>query len=72
MDPAITRDICFASLHAAGWSVGEVRVLTTTGMVWLVDASKSGHRIEVRVHSQAEAWRVACEQAEALGMLRKT
>jgi hypothetical protein len=46
-----------------------VRIITRAGVVWLVDVVKARHRIEVRAAGQAEAWHLASEQAEALGML---
>jgi hypothetical protein len=66
-DPA-TVDECLARLKRAGWSLGEVRVLTPTGLVWLVDSTNGENRLEARCPTQAEAWRQALEQAKALGM----
>jgi hypothetical protein len=61
MAPHPTADESSARLHRAGWSVGEVRVLTAVGPRWLVsgtngeNASTAGERRAVR-------------QAPALGM----
>jgi len=34
-----TADESFARLHRAGWSVGDVRILTAAGPAWLVSGS---------------------------------
>jgi hypothetical protein len=62
-------DESFARLHAADWSVDDVRLLTAAGALWQVDASDGRHTISARASSQAEAWQDACRQAEALGIL---
>jgi hypothetical protein len=59
-----TVDDCCARLHRAGWSVGEVR----TTAAWLVSGRNGENVIEVRAPAQAEAWRRALQQAEAVGM----
>ncbi len=61
----------FARRHQAGWSVGEVAVLTGAGRkVWVVSGVNGENAIEVRGSGQAEAWQRDCEQAETVGMLR--
>ena len=65
-----TSDESFARLHRAGWSVGDVRVLTPAGPAWLVTGANGENVIEARGATQAEAWYRACQQAESLGMLR--
>jgi len=67
----LTSDTSFARLHAAGWSVGDVRVLTAAGAVWLVTGANGENVIEALAPTQTEAWHRACQQAEALGMLRR-
>jgi hypothetical protein len=62
-------DQCFALLHAAGWSLGEVRILTAAGPAWWVSGTNGANAIEARASTQAEAWRRAVEQARSLGML---
>jgi hypothetical protein len=64
-----TVDESFARLRAGGWSVGDVGLLTAAGAVWQVDANNGRHTIIARAPSQAEAWQLACRQAEALGLL---
>jgi hypothetical protein len=39
MDAPPPVDGSFARLHRAGWSVGDVRLLTAAGAVWLVSGS---------------------------------
>ncbi len=62
-------DESFTRLQRAGWSVGEVRVLTGAGPRWLVSGANGGNIIEARGATQAEAWYLACQQAESVGML---
>jgi malonyl CoA-acyl carrier protein transacylase len=66
-----SSDESFARLKRAGWSVGEVRVLSLRGAYWLVTGANGENMIEARGATQAEAWHRACEQAEALGMLAR-
>jgi CheY-like chemotaxis protein len=70
--PAMTytkSDESFAALPRAGWSVGDVQVMTAAGLVWLVTGANGENVIEARGSTQAEAWDRACQQAESLGML---
>jgi hypothetical protein len=62
-------DESFARLHRAGWSVGEVRILTAAGPAWLVTGSNGENAVNARGRTQAEAWHLYCQQAEAAGML---
>ncbi len=70
MNPCPTVDDSFARLHAAGWSVGDVRVLTASGPRWLVTGTNGENALRAEGVLQAGAWARACEQARALGMLR--
>jgi hypothetical protein len=63
-------DESFARLHCAGWTVGEVAAHGPGGVVWIVTGSNGENRIEARGRSQAEAWHLALQQAEAVGMAR--
>jgi hypothetical protein len=38
-------DESFAQLHRAGWSAGDVRLLTAAGAVWFVDGTNGENRI---------------------------
>jgi len=58
-------DTCRAQLHAAGWSVGEA----CFGRRWSVTGSNGENALCAEGVSQAEAWRLACAQAVAVGML---
>jgi hypothetical protein len=62
-------DESFARLRAAGWSVGEVRILTAEGLAWLVCGSNGENLISARGATHAEAWHRACQQAGTAGML---
>jgi hypothetical protein len=64
-----SSDESFARLHAAGWSVGEVRL---GDGLWLVSGSNGENRIQARGQPQSEAWWKACEQALAAGMLDRS
>jgi len=64
-------DESFARLKHAGWSVGDVRLLAASGPLWLVTEANGENVIEARAPTQTEAWHRACQQAEALGMLRR-
>jgi hypothetical protein len=64
-------DESFARLHAAGWSVGDVRLLTAAGPDWLVSGANGENQIQARGRTQAEAWHRACSQTEAVGMLQR-
>jgi hypothetical protein len=52
-------------LHRAGRSVDEI----ATATCWQVDGRNGESLILAVATSQAEAWRRACEQARAVGML---
>jgi hypothetical protein len=62
-------DESFNRLHAAGWSVGDVRVLTQTGHLWRVSGANGENAIDATGETQAEAWFRAAEQARTLGFL---
>ena len=66
-----TVDVCLARPHAAGWSVGDVRLLGTRGPLWLVTGTRGAHLIRAEGQTQSEAWRNACELARAAGLLRE-
>jgi hypothetical protein len=67
-----TSDDSFARLHATGGSVGEACLLPAAGLVWQVDGSNGENLIRARTGTQVEAWHRACQQAEAVGMLRRS
>jgi hypothetical protein len=60
----------FTRLQRAGWSVCDVRVLTTQGPTWLGSGHNGENAFSARGVTQAEAWHKACQQLEAVGMLR--
>src|SRR5262245_8789029 len=63
--PAV--DESFALLHAAGWSVGDVGVLTPSGPRWLVTGTNGENALHAEGVSQADAWAHAVEQAGPWG-----
>jgi hypothetical protein len=65
-------DASFALLHAAGCSVGDVRLLTGEVPVWLVMGTNGENKIEARAAGQGEAWRHTVEQARSLRMLGRS
>jgi hypothetical protein len=65
MTPHPSPDECLARLHAAGWSIGDVR----PGNSFLVTGANGENLLHAVGATSAETWRRACEQAEAVGML---
>jgi hypothetical protein len=58
-------------LHAAGWSVGDTAFVTGASTVgWLVSDRNGENVIRAEGPTQAAAWRAACDQARAVGMLK--
>jgi hypothetical protein len=60
----IPIDVAFQRLKAAGWTVGEVASLSR----WHVTGANGENQINASAGSQAEAWRIALEQATAEGI----
>jgi hypothetical protein len=58
-------EACHERLHRAGWSIGEVG--TSSG--WLVTGTNGENTIVAAAPTLPGAWRLACEQAAAVGML---
>ena len=57
-------------LHAAGWSVGDTAFVTEADvLVWLVSGRNGENVIGAEGPTQTAAWRAACDQARAVGML---
>src|SRR5437016_2394701 len=65
------RSVSALPVHRAGWSVGDVPILTAEGPAWLVSGTNGENAVNARGATQAEAWHRACQQAEAAGMLRR-
>jgi hypothetical protein len=63
-------DDSFARLRRSGWSVGEAAFAGGGRLVWQVDGQNGENLIRARGDTQAEAWHRACQQAEAVGMVR--
>lgn len=60
-----TSEGSYTRLHRAGWSVGEAGF----GSRWVVLGYNGENVIRAEGTTQAEAWHLACQQAQALGML---
>jgi hypothetical protein len=56
VDTCPTVDESFARLHAAGWSVGDVRLATAAGSCWLVTGHNGENSVRARGDTWAEAW----------------
>jgi hypothetical protein len=57
-------------LHAAGWCIRDTAFVTEAGaLVWLVSGRNGENVIRAEEPTQAAAWRAACDQARAVGML---
>jgi len=67
-----TSDESFIRLKRAGWSVGDMCVLTAAGPAWLVTGANGENVVEAWGATQGEAWHRACQQAQALGMLGRS
>jgi hypothetical protein len=67
MTDVSTVDEVLDRLYRAGWSVGDVAL--TQG--WLVTGSNGENQVRAVGATQAQAWRLACEQAAAVGMLAR-
>jgi hypothetical protein len=65
----LSADECHARLTAAGWSVGYAGVGAAPDVGWLVTGTNGENRVAGRGGTLAEAYRRACQQAEAAGML---
>jgi hypothetical protein len=65
----LTAEECFARLHAAGWSVGEAAFTGASGLGWVVLGYNGENLIRATGSTSGQAWRAACAQARALGML---
>jgi hypothetical protein len=63
MRAADTIDACQARLHAAGWSIGDMAVRTSKGMMWVVFAHRGDERVVARAQRQAAAWKEAVRLA---------
>ena len=48
-----------AELREAGWSIGDMAILTPAGLAWLVFGHCGEHRIVAKAPTQTDAWREA-------------
>jgi hypothetical protein len=70
MDDHDAVDQALKLLHGSGWCVGDTAFVTEAGsLVWLVSGRNGENVIRAEGPTQAAAWRMACDQARAVGML---
>ncbi len=51
------------ALRAAGWSAGDILLITPKGALWAACAYQGEQRIIAKAESQADAWREALAMA---------
>jgi hypothetical protein len=59
----------FHILHRAGWSIGDTACIDADGMYWLVYSTQGGSAIRVEARDRGAAWKKACREAKALGLI---
>jgi hypothetical protein len=52
-----------ADLREAGWSIGDMAILTPAGLAWMVFGQCGDERIVAKAPTQADAWREAARMA---------
>ncbi|MHC5544789.1 hypothetical protein ACYOEI_41680, partial [Singulisphaera rosea] len=62
-------DEAYGRLYRACWLIGDALVDGRDGPYWLVTGRNGKSRIRVKAATKAEAWHLACQEAEALGMI---
>jgi hypothetical protein len=67
----LPSDDSHARLKADGWTVGYARTVGPAGPFWQVSGGNGGNQIRASGRTLAEAYWRACQQAEAVGMLRR-
>jgi len=70
MDEIPKTDRLFLILHKAGWSIGDTAFVGKQGISWLVYGTKGDHSIRAEGKSQEKAWKLACRQAEEMGLVQ--
>jgi hypothetical protein len=66
-----SSDELHARLKAAGWTVGYAGTVGPDGPHWQVSGHNGENQIRASGRTLAEAYWRACQQAEAVGMLRR-
>jgi hypothetical protein len=69
MESRKSADELFSLLHRAGWSIGDTAFEDFEGVYWLVYGTQGGYEIRVEDADRGEAWKKACREAEALGLI---
>ncbi len=63
-------DRLFLILHRAGWSTGVTAFASKADISWLVFGTNGDHSIQANGKTQEEAWKLACRQAEEMGLVQ--
>ena len=56
-------DVWQTELREAGWSIGDMAVLTPAGLIWIVFGHCGDQRIVAKAPTQADAWREAARMS---------
>ncbi len=68
--PPLPWEESYASLHRAGWSVGDTAFVGPDGFrAWLVSGHNGENLIRAEGPTRDAAWAEACSQAASVGML---
>jgi hypothetical protein len=70
MNPIPKSDQLFQILNRAGWSIACTAFTDKGGLSWLVCGTHGDHQIQASAKSQEAAWKLACHQAEELGLVQ--
>jgi hypothetical protein len=70
MNHPLKTDRLFLILHRAGWSITSTAFAGKDGLSCLVFGTKGDHSIHAEGKSHVEAWKLACRQAEEMGLVQ--
>ena len=70
MEEIPKTDRLFLIVHRAGWSIGDTALVGKEGISWLVYGTRGDQSIRAEGKSQVEAWKLACRQAEEMGLVQ--
>jgi hypothetical protein len=59
----------FSLLHKAGWLIGDTAFSDAGSVCWLIYGTHGGYEIRAEDGDRGEAWKQACRQDEALGLI---
>jgi hypothetical protein len=70
MEEIPKTDKLFLILHRACWSIDVTAFVGKKGIAWLVYGTHGDHSIQANGKTQEEAWKLACRQAEEMGLIQ--